>query len=107
MCTLTFVPTDDGYVAGMNRDERLTRQIAIPPRVLELDGANVVYPREVSGGTWIGCNGHGNLLALLNWNDAMPPAVEAEVRTRGLLIPELIAGYDFADTYARYTRRNL
>jgi hypothetical protein len=91
----------------MNRDERLTRPIAIPPRVLELDGATAIYPREVSGGTWIGCNGYGNLLALLNWNDGMAPAVEAEARSRGLLIPQLIAGYDMANAYARFTRLNL
>ena len=107
MCTLTFVPTDEGYVAGMNRDERLTRPNAIPPRVMEPDGATAVYPREVSGGTWIGCNGHGNLLALLNWNDVTAPAAEAEARSRGGLIPQLIAGYDLANTYASYRRLNL
>ena len=107
MCTLTFVPTEEGYVAGMNRDERLTRPIAIPPRVLELDGATAVYPHEVSGGTWIGCNSHGNLLALLNWNDVTPPVDGAQMRTRGVLIPRLIAACDLTQTRALYARLNL
>ena len=107
MCTLTFVPTDDGYLAGMNRDERLTRPIAIPPGVLELDGATAVYPHEVSGGTWIGCNNHGNLLALLNWNAVTPPVDDARLRTRGLLIPKLIVARDLTQTRALYARLNL
>jgi hypothetical protein len=107
MCTLTFVPTDEGYVAGMNRDERLTRPVAIPPQVLELDGATAIYPREVSGGTWIGCNNHGNLLALLNWNDVTPPVDVAQLRTRGLLIPKLIVARDLTQTRALYARLNL
>jgi hypothetical protein len=107
MCTLTFVPTEDGYVAGMNRDEKLTRARAIPPKRLDLPGATAFFPRESSGGTWIGCNNHGNLLALLNWNDVTPPFGGAAVRSRGVLIPELIGGDDLADTRARFAPLDL
>ena len=107
MCTLTFVPTKDGYVAGMNRDEKLTRPEAIPPKRFDLPGATAVFPRENSGGTWIGCNSHGNLLALLNWNDVVPPVGGATLKSRGLLIPELIGENDLADTHARYARLEL
>jgi hypothetical protein len=107
MCTLTFVPTKDGYVAGMNRDEKLTRARAIPPKCFDFSGATALFPRENSGGTWIGCNSHGNLLALLNWNDVTPPFGGAAVRSRGVLIPELIGGADLADTRARFARLDL
>jgi hypothetical protein len=107
MCTLTFVPTADGYVVGMNRDEKLTRARAIPPMRLDLPRATALFPREGSGGTWIGCNNHGNLLALLNWNDVTPPFGGAAVRSRGVLIPELIGGDDLADTQARFARLDL
>src|SRR5882672_4551871 len=56
MCTLTFVPTEDGYVAGMNRDEKLIRPHALPPERFDFPGVTVVFPREHSGGTWMGCN---------------------------------------------------
>src|SRR5881628_836132 len=107
MCTLTFVPTEDGYVVGMNRDEKLTRGRATPPKRSDLTGATALFPRERSGGTWIGCNSHGNLLALLNWNDVARPFASAAVRSRGVLIPELIGGDDLADTRARFARLDL
>jgi hypothetical protein len=107
MCTLTFVPTEDGYVAGMNRDEKLTRPRAIPRKLLDLPGATALYPRESSGGTWIAANRQGNFLSLLNWNDATPPFAGAAVRSRGMLIPELIGGDDLPDTQARFARLDL
>jgi hypothetical protein len=107
MCTLTFVPTKDGYVAGMNRDEKLTRSRAIPPKRSDFPGATALFPREDSGGTWIGCNRHGNLLALLNWNDVEPRVDGKNLRSRGVLIPELIGRDDLADTHACYARLDL
>jgi len=107
MCTLTFVPTKDGYVAGMNRDEKLIRPHALPPERFDFPGATAVFPREHSVGTWIGCNSHGNLLALLNWNDVVPPFGGATLRSRGLLIRELIGGDDLGDTRARYAQLDL
>ena len=107
MCTLTFVPTKDGYVVGMNRDEKLTRAQAIPPKRFGFPAATALFPREDSGGTWIGCNGHGNLLALLNWNDVKSRFDGKNLQSRGALIPELIGGNDLADTRARFARLDL
>ena len=107
MCTLTLIPTHKGYVVGMNRDEKRTRTLAIAPNHFDFPGGAAIYPRESSGGTWIGCNNRGSLLALLNWNDVKPQAGGTKVRSRGLLIPELIAGHDLADTHARYTQLDL
>lgn len=104
MCTLTFVPTEDGYVAGMNRDEKLTRPRAVRPKRFDFPRATALFPSENSGGTWIGCNSHGNLLALLNWNDVEPRSDGKSLRSRGVLIPELIGGGDLADTHARYAQ---
>jgi hypothetical protein len=107
MCTLTFVPAKDGYIAGMNRDEKLTRPQAIPPKRIDLPGTIAIYPHESSGGTWIGCNGHGNLLALLNWNAVEQSLDGGRLRSRGVLIPKLIGGDDLADTEARYAQLDL
>ena len=90
MCTLTFIPKNEGYLAGMNRDELLTRPTALLPRTHSQDGMEYVCPREPSGGTWIACNSLGNLLALLNWNEIDGAALGEKRRTRGLVIPDLI-----------------
>jgi hypothetical protein len=90
MCTLTFIPKEKGYLAGMNRDELLTREIALPPRVFVKNGVRAVYPRESSGGTWIACNSNGVLFALLNWNRAGRGSSSEKNKSRGAIIPELI-----------------
>src|SRR5215467_3040227 len=107
MCTLTFVPTVDGYVAGMNRDEMLTRPAALPPEIHEREGMKVVYPREPSGGTWIACNSRGNLLAMLNWNEVDTRAWGEKSRTRGCLIPELIYEAESSSTDLRLSEMDL
>jgi hypothetical protein len=107
MCTLTFVPADDGYLVGMNRDELLTRPVALPPKVFERSGIEMVYPREPSGGTWVACNGRGNLLALLNWNGSESQHLREKRRTRGLVIPQLIGLPDLSTTDSHFQQMNL
>ena len=107
MCTLTFVPSVGGYLAGMNRDELLTRPAALPPEIHEREAMKLVYPREPSGGTWIACNSHGNLLALLNCNEIDPTSLGEKRTTRGSVIPELILATNASSTDARLDRLSL
>ncbi len=107
MCTLTFVPAEDGYLVGMNRDELLTRPVALPPKVFERSGIEMVYPREPSGGAWIACNGQGNLLALLNWNGSESHNLSEKRGTRGLVIPQLIVLPDLSTTDSHFHQMNL
>jgi hypothetical protein len=107
MCTLTFVPTEDGYLVGMNRDELLTRPLALPPKRFQRGGVEMVYPSEPSGGTWIACNDRGNLLALLNWTASGSPRWGEKRKTRGLVIPELIGEPDFPAANSHFYQMNL
>ncbi len=107
MCTLTFVPAEDGYLVGMNRDELHTRPEALPPKVLERNGIEMVYPREPSGGTWIACDDHGNLLALLNWHGNESHNLGEQRKTRGLLIRELIGEPGWSTTDSHFHHMNL
>ena len=107
MCTLSLVPGENGYLVAMNRDELRTRPPALPPRVLELNGTEVMYPREPAGGTWIACNAAGNLLALLNWHDVDAAMPGAQMQTRGVVIPNLIAETDSFGVGLRIKRLDL
>jgi len=102
MCTLTFVPSEDGYLAGMNRDELLTRPPALPPMILERDGMEIVCPRESSGGTWIASNSEGNLLALLNWNEIDTRFLGEKRKTRGIVNSQLIQESDPSTTASHF-----
>jgi hypothetical protein len=107
MCTLTFVPAGEGYLAAMNRDELLTRPTALRPQTHGRYWMKYACPREPSGGTWIACNGLGNLLALLNWNEVDTAAPGEKRRTRGAVIPELILEENLSSTGTRLERLNL
>jgi len=67
MCTVTFIARKRGYFLGMNRDEKLTRPTALPPRKRTVNGRAVFAPSEPGSGTWIALSDQGTALALINW----------------------------------------
>jgi len=83
MCTLSFIPSSDGYVVAMNRDELLSRGVADPPSFRSCEGKGVIHPQDVSGGTWIAVNEEGTTWALLNWNLG---ATSMKERSRGEVV---------------------
>lgn len=92
MCTVSFVPGKNSYLIGMNRDERLTRPKAFPPRITGAGTVQAIYPREDGGGTWIGANETGISFSLLNRNRTSLEA--AKLRSRGEVIPPLLESCD-------------
>jgi hypothetical protein len=100
MCTLTFIPKPGGYLLGMNRDESVRRELALPPGIVQAEGVAAAYPREgVTGGTWIAVNAVGISMALLNQNRG--PNAQPKLRSRGLVIPSLIHSGNMRQTVAR------
>jgi hypothetical protein len=89
MCTVTFVPRRGGYILGMNRDEKLTRVIALTPVRHRMGGRDVVFPSEPGGGTWIGLNDAGASLALINWY-AIPACATGKPLSRGEVVKALL-----------------
>jgi hypothetical protein len=85
MCTVTFIARTNGYALGMNRDEKLTRGKALPPRRHRIDGLATLFPSEPGGGTWIGVNEAGVTFALINWY-SVPARVSANPVSRGLVV---------------------
>jgi len=93
MCTLSFLPVKDGYVAAMNRDELRTRPPALPPIIHTMGELSTVYPRE-AGGTWIAGNSRGTLLALLNWYSMERGKLGEKSRSRGEIVPHALQASD-------------
>ena len=89
MCTVTFIPRDDGFYVAMNRDERISRPSATPPAVFAHPLVESIYPLDSDGGTWIAANSAGAAFTLLNWNDVH--VTHEKSRTRGSVIPSLLA----------------
>jgi len=80
----------------MNRDEQKSRPRALPPRRRKTGAQASLYPSENSGGTWIGINDAGLALALINWY-AKPQRDRSLCRSRGIVIPQLLAAKDPKD----------
>src|SRR3954452_13617046 len=84
MCTISWVHEPGGYHLLCNRDEKRTRGIAEPPRLIQR-GVSYIAPTDADGGgTWIAVNEYGLALCLLNGQ------ARAAERSRGFVIPELI-----------------
>jgi hypothetical protein len=98
MCTLSFIARGQGYLMGMNRDERRTRQLALLPELTGAGTLEAVYPREDGGGTWIAANALGISFALLNRNAR--PGNGAKVRTRGEVIPAVLESANMKEAAA-------
>lgn len=85
MCTVTFSPRKRGYALAMNRDEKLTRAIGLPPSKKMIHGHTIITPSEPGGGTWIAVNDFGVTFALINWY-SITDHVKNEVVSRGKVV---------------------
>src|SRR6266567_5278252 len=95
MCTVSFLPSPQGFYLAMNRDEQRDRFSALPPEIVEFENHRVLFPREPTGGTWISANDAGMCLALINWH-RITREPNNGVRSRGEVIRKL-AGISTSD----------
>jgi len=93
MCTLTFSPQRSGFLVVMNRDEQRSRIAALPPIFRQLGDRQALFPSEPTGGTWMGMNDAGVVLALINWY-SVPSLPLALPVSRGVIIPTLLSESD-------------
>jgi hypothetical protein len=89
MCTVSFFAREDGFLLGMNRDEKLARVAGLPPTVREVGGRAAICPSEPDGGTWIGVNDAGAAFALINWY-AVAARAPAPAVSRGTVVTEIL-----------------
>lgn len=89
MCTLSWVPSPEGYALAFNRDERRLRAAARPPERRDIGGVPVLTPIDgEAGGSWIAVNAYGHTVSLLNrWEDTPVDAADSgALVSRGLLV---------------------
>lgn len=67
MCTVTWEQSESGYRLLFNRDELVTREKALAPKIFESNGVKAIMPIDArAGGTWISTNSSGVSICLIN-----------------------------------------
>ena len=86
MCTVSFVPTNSGFILSSNRDEKYFRK-TISPSWYQESNLNLFYPKDlVSGGTWIASDGIGKSACLLNGAFNNHKKLSYYKKSRGLIL---------------------
>lgn len=106
MCTVTLIARRNGYALGMNRDEKLSRVSALPPKRIRVGNRTLIYPSEPTGGTWIGVNDSGLTLALINWY-SVPQRVSDKVVSRGEIVRNLLPSFSIDDVQGAFSDQPL
>lgn len=103
MCTVSVITTRAGFRLVTNRDVPRSRAPSRPPAWRTVQHARAVWPTDPDGGgTWVGASDRGLVLCLLNKNPEPPVDLSdlTDLRSRGLIIPELIDRDDAAEAIA-------
>jgi uncharacterized protein with NRDE domain len=91
MCTVTFIPTENGVILTSNRDEKIMRSFALPPEKYFSKDCTLVYPKDtMANGTWICLNENGNAAVLLNGAFYRHHSIPPYRKSRGLILLDII-----------------
>ena len=95
MCTVTYLPTADGVLITSNRDEKIQRTLAIPPQNYQVNGIELVYPKDQdAAGSWIAMQETGQIAVLLNGAFQNHQPANPYNRSRGLVLLDIVASND-------------
>lgn len=91
MCTVTFIPTSEGFYLTSNRDESVARSLALPPQVYAGEGTGLIYPKDPdAGGSWIALKDKGDAAVLLNGALVRHMRKPSYRKSRGLVFLEIV-----------------
>lgn len=91
MCTVTYIPTREGCIITSNRDEKITRERALPPTEYYIEGKKIIFPKDLkAGGTWV-AHSETKIVVLLNGAQEKHIPKSNYRKSRGLVVLELIS----------------
>ncbi|MDD5150288.1 MAG: NRDE family protein [Flavobacterium sp.] len=90
MCTVSFVPLQNGFLLTSNRDEKIYRP-TIAPKIYSENDIKLLYPKdEKAGGTWIVAKEDGTTIILLNGAFINHQKKPNYSKSRGVILMEII-----------------
>jgi hypothetical protein len=91
MCTVTFIPSNQGIILTSNRDEKHWRAAATPPEIYSLSSGRIIFPKDGdAGGSWIAIHQNGNAVIFLNGGFVSHVPQPPYRKSRGLILLDLI-----------------
>lgn len=104
MCTVTYLPTNEGqYILTSNRDEWPGRPTSTPIKHEGPDGQTLLYPTDcMAGGSWIAISNNGATACLLNGAFERHNRNPSYRRSRGLVLVDAFAYDSFSEFVAEY-----
>lgn len=92
MCTVTYLPSEDGIFLTSNRDEKHFRGNALIPHTYHGPSGTILYPRDPDGGgTWIAVRDNRHAIVFLNGGFEAHTPEPPYRRSRGMILLDLIS----------------
>ena len=90
MCTVSYVPLENGFILTSNRDEQSGRPASVPPDFyVTEEGLSLYYPKDPMGkGSWIAASEDERMVCLLNGAFHSHKHQPPYNRSRGLVVLE-------------------
>ncbi len=108
MCTVTFIPTNEGIIITSNRDEHISRGKAIAPIKISSDGVDIIYPKDPdAGGTWIATKNNGDTIVLLNGAFKKHIPKPPYAKSRGLILLSIFELLNFEKSIEQFDLMNI
>lgn len=107
MCTVTYLPIDEGFILTSNRDESPWRN-ATPPEDQKVAGHDITFPKDpLAGGTWFATDNKRFTLVLLNGGIVKHHHQPPYRRSRGLMVLDFFETYQVESFVKRYDFRGI
>lgn len=108
MCTLTYLPTREGFLFTSNRDESTAREKAVFPSFSQSKSGKLLMPLDPQGGgTWILAAENGEAACLLNGAFKNHQRTPPYRKSRGRVIVESFDYTDVEDFLKEYDFDNI
>ncbi|MBO0342888.1 MAG: NRDE family protein [Bacteroidota bacterium] len=92
MCTVSFISSGSRRLITSNRDEHISRPLALQPQEETIGSVKVLFPKDPkAGGTWFALNENGSVAVLLNGGFVNHASTGNYARSRGLVLLDVIA----------------
>ncbi|CAN5421818.1 NRDE family protein [soil metagenome] len=103
MCTVTYLPTEDGYILTSNRDEWPGRPTSKPTLHNGQNRLKLLYPADgIAGGSWIAVSNTGATACMLNGAFELHVRNSPYRRSRGLVLLDAFEYERFEDFVQQY-----